>query len=144
MPRRKIRRSRGYSKMRTRVMRVEVAIKDALKMLGIESNADPLQIYITANHRINVYDYDKNYVLCIPTNQNEKLCYRSKNHVAYTYSLSTCNKANNIARKGDIENATRLFKSAIDYFIRKSDMIYIERITGPKTIEIEVIRMDSR
>lgn len=144
MRRRKAKRGRGYNEMRTRVMRVEAALRDALKMLGIESSAEPLQIYITANHRINVDDYDKNYVLCIPTNQNEKLCYRSRSHVAYTYSLSTCNKANNIARKGDIDNAAKLFKYAIGYFIRKSDMVYIERITGPKTFEVDVIKMDSR
>jgi hypothetical protein len=129
--------------MRTREeRRVAEAIKKALESLGIESRAEFPQIHIRANHYINVEDFDKNFMLCIPIEESHRMCFKSRSQYAYVYALSLCNKANNIARKGDIAKASKLFKQAIAYFIARSSTTVIERKIAPRTFQIEVVKLE--
>jgi hypothetical protein len=116
--------------------RVAKVIKDALKDLNIDTQAEFPQLHLRAYHFINVKDWDKTYHLCIPLEQSKRLCYRSHDHYAYTYALRKANEANNLARKGKLVKARMLFRRAINYFIEHSTMKYIEERVAPYTFRI--------
>jgi hypothetical protein len=121
-------------------MRVARAIKEALRELGIETYAEFPQLQVRAHHFINVKDWDKVYHLCIPIEKSKRLCYRSHDHYAYVYALKKANEANNIARKGSIKKAKKLFRKAIRYFIERSDQIFIEERIEPYVFKIRLLK----
>jgi len=126
--------------------RVSEAIHRALKVLNIISEAKFPQIQLRAYHFINVEDWDKSYHLCIPLKAMKRLCYVSRDHVAYTFALRWLNEANNLARSGWIDKAAQKITRAIRYFIKFSEKTYIEERTAPYMFTIrapdanEVIR----
>jgi hypothetical protein len=122
--------------------RVARALKEALQELKITTHTEFPQLHIRAYHFINTRDYDKTYHLCIPLEQGKRLCYRSRDHYAYAYTLTKANEANNLARKGKMVKARMLFRRAINYFIERSDEAYIEERIAPYTFRITMLRSD--
>jgi len=126
--------------------RVSEAIHRALRILSITSDAKFPQLQMRAYHFINVEDFDKSYHLCIPLRQSKRLCYLSRDHVAYTMTLKMLNEANNLARRGWVEKAAEKIARAVKYFIKHSEKIYVEERVAAYTFTIraptneEVIR----
>lgn len=122
--------------------RVATAIHNALRQLGIASEATFPQLQIRAYHFINIDDFDKSYHLCIPLKQSKRLCYQSRDHFAYAYALKHLNRANNLARAGHITKATQLIVMVIRYFIKHSEKSFIEERVAPYTFAIKMIKSE--
>jgi hypothetical protein len=109
---------------------VSLAIHKALLELGIQSDSEFPQLQIRAYHFINIEDFDKKYQLCIPLESSKRLCFETRDHIAYTFTLKYMNLANNLARKGKINEAVRNFVRGLSYFMKRATKRFYEvRVT---------------
>jgi hypothetical protein len=115
-------------------------LREVLRDVGINCNAGKVEIHVRAYHMIDSNSYESSYMLCFSETDKTKICYRTKNKIAYTLALKNIRRSFRYAEKGDIELAGKMLKKWIRYFINRADMIFRERRSAPDTISIEVLR----
>jgi hypothetical protein len=115
---------------------VSYAIHKALLELGIQSDTEFPQLQIRAYHFINVDDFDKKYQLCIPLEASKRLCFETRDHIAYTFALKYLNLANNLARKGKTNDAIRNFVRGLNYFMKRASKRFYEVRVSQYTFKI--------
>jgi hypothetical protein len=115
-------------------------LKNVLRDVGINCSTGKVEIHVRAYHMMDSNSYESSYMLCFSETDKSKICYRTKNKMAYALALKNIRRSFRYAEKGDIELAEKMLKKWIRYFINRADMIFREKRSAPDTISIEVLK----